>query len=158
MRTDPNLHIMDVFDARLGAIVACDHPLAEQPGVRLSQCCEYPIVLADQTLSIYRLIQDACIGSKLTMKPAFETNSIELMKYLAIRDKAVTFLSATDVSEEVRESRLTYKRVLDRSLKSHPLTLIHRANSSLARAPALFAESIRQAVSKLFSLGTGSRM
>ena len=84
------------------------------------------------------------------MKPAFETNSIELMKYLAIHDSAVTFLSATDVSEEVRENRLTYVRILDRSLKSHPLTLIHRANSSLALAPALFAESIRQAVSKLF--------
>jgi DNA-binding transcriptional LysR family regulator len=150
MRTDPSLYVMDVFDARLGAIVACDHPLAALPGVRLSQCCDYPIVIADQTLSIYRLMQNACIGSKVTMQPAFETNSIELMKYLAIHDKAVTFLSATDVSEEVRENRLTYLRILDRSLKSHPLTLIHRANSSLALAPALFAESIRQAVSKLF--------
>lgn len=150
MRTDPSLHIMDVFDARLGAIVACDHPLATLPGVRLSQCCEYPVVLADHTLSIYRLIQNACMGSKLTMQPAFETNSIELMKYLAMHDNAVTFLSATDVSEEVRENRLAYVRILDRSLKPHPLTLIHRANSSVALAPALFAENIRQAVSKLY--------
>lgn len=157
MRTDPSLHIMDVFDARLGAIVASDHPLAALPGVRLSQCCDYPIVMADQTLSIYRLMQNACIGSKVTMQPAFETNSIELMKYLAIHDRAVTFLSATDVSEEVRENRLTYVRILDRSLKSHPLTLIHRANSSLALAPALFAESIRQAVSKLFQRSSRPR-
>ncbi|WP_137044805.1 LysR family transcriptional regulator [Pseudolabrys sp. FHR47] len=157
MRTDPSLHIMDVFDARLGAIVASDHPLAGLPGVRLSQCCDYPIVMADQTLSIYRLMQNACIGSKVTMQAAFETNSIELMKYLAIHDRAVTFLSATDVSEEVRENRLTYVRILDRSLKSHPLTLIHRANSSLALAPALFAESIRQAVSKLFQRSSRSR-
>jgi len=82
------------------------------------------------------------------MKPAFETNSIDLMKYLVILDKAVTFLSATDVSEEVRENKLLYVRILDRSLKSHPLTPVHRANSSLA--PALFAELIRQAASKLF--------
>lgn len=157
MRTDPSLHIMDVFDARLGAIVASDHPLAALPGVRLSQCCDYPIVMADQTLSIYRLMQNACVGSKVTMQAAFETNSIELMKYLAIHDRAVTFLSATDVSEEVRENRLTYVRILDRSLKSHPLTLIHRANSSLALAPALFAESIRQAVSKLFQRSSRSR-
>lgn len=158
MRTDPSLHIMDTFDARLGAIVAPDHPLAKLPGVRLSQCCEYPVALSDATLSIYRLVQDACIGSKVTMKPAFETNSIELMKYLAIHDKAVTFLSPTDVSEEVRENRLVYVRILDRSLKSHPLTLVHRANSSLALAPALFAESIRESVSTLFerSLRAGS--
>jgi DNA-binding transcriptional LysR family regulator len=157
MRTDPSLYIMDVFDARLGAIVAPDHPLANPAGVRLSQCCDYPVVLADQTLSIYRLIQNACVGSKVTLKPAFETNSIELMKYLAIHDSAVTFLSSTDVSEEVREGRLTSVRILDRSLKSHPLTLIHRANSSLALAPALFAESIRQSISKLFQKNPRSR-
>ena len=156
MRTDPSLHIMDVFEARLGAVVANDHPLATLPGVRLSQCCEYPIVLADQTLSIYRLIQNACMGSKVTMQPAFETNSIELMKYLAMHDNAVTFLSATDVSEEVRENRLVYVRILDRSLKPHPLTLVHRTNSSLALAPALFAESVRQAVSKLFQRSSRS--
>ena len=82
------------------------------------------------------------------MKPAFETHSIDLMKCLLIHDKTVTFLSATDVSEEVRENKLLYVRILDRSLKSHPPTLVHRANSSLA--PALFAELIRQAASKLF--------
>lgn len=157
MRTDPSLHIMDTFDARLGAIVAADHPLAKLAGVRLSQCCEYPVVLSDQTLSIYRLIQNACIGSKVMLKPAFETNSIELMKYMAMHDSAVTFLSATDVSEEVHERRLTYVRILDRSLKSHPLTLVHRANSSLALAPALFAESIRQSVSKLFQRASKPR-
>lgn len=150
LRADSSLHILDVFDARLGAIVAPNHPLAGLSGTRLSQCCEFPIVLADRTLSIYRIIQDACIGSKVSLKPAFETNSIELMKYLAVHDSAVTFLSATDVSEEVRDEKLAFVRILDRSLKSHPLALIHRANSSLAMAPALFAEAIRQSVSKLF--------
>jgi DNA-binding transcriptional LysR family regulator len=147
LRTDPNLHILDVFDVRLGAVVAADHPLAAQKGVRLSQCREHPIVIADETLSIYRLIQNACIGSKIVLKAAFETNSIELMKYLAVNEKAVTFLSATDVSEEVSAGTLKHIPILDQSLKSHPLALIHRANSSLTLAPALFAESIRLAVS-----------
>lgn len=150
LRADPGVHILDVFDVRLGAIVAPNHALAKSSGVRLSQCCDFPIVLADPTLSINRIIENACVGSKVMLKPAYETNSIELMKYLAIHDSAVTFLSATDVSEEVRAGQLAFVRILDRSLKSHPLALIHRANSSLAPAPALFAESIRHSVSALF--------
>ena len=149
LRADPGLHVLNTFDTRLGAIIARDHPLAGKPGVRLSECCEYPIVQADPTLSIYGLIKDACAGSKVALKPAFETNSIAMMKYLAVHDSAVAFLSATDVSEEIRSGQLSYLRILDRSLKTHSLKLVHRANASLALAPALFAEAVRHSVTKL---------
>ncbi|MBB5049954.1 DNA-binding transcriptional LysR family regulator [Rhodopseudomonas rhenobacensis] len=153
LRADPSLHLLHVFAARLGAIVSAQHPLAKLPGVRLADCCNYPVVLADSTTSIYRQVHNACVGSKVTLKPTFETNSVELMKYLAIRDSAVTFLSATDVSEEIRDGDLVFLRILDQSLKSHPLAMIHRANTSLALSPALFAEMLRIETLKLLERG-----
>ncbi len=149
LRPDPGVHIIEVFESRIGAIVAPDHPLATLPGVRLSDCANHPIVLADRTFSIHATMRNAFRRSNLSLESAFETNAIETMKYLAIHDGAITFLSACDVAEEVRAGRLVYLPIVDRSLKNHPLSVIQRANTSLGLAPGLFSEALRNSLREL---------
>jgi DNA-binding transcriptional LysR family regulator len=151
LRSDPSIYVVEVFNARVGAIVAPDHPLASRPSVRLSDCADHSIVLADATISIRNMIRNAFHRSNLTLEAAYETNSVELMKYLAIHDGAIVFLSAPDVSEEVRLGNLVYLPIADRSLKNHPLSIVQRANASLGLAPSLFSETIRQSLRELTS-------
>jgi len=149
LRSDPSIYVVEVFDARLGAIVAKDHPLANRSSVRLSDCANHPIVLADPTISIHNMMRNAFRRSNVTLDPAYETNAIEVMKYMAIHDGAIIFLSAPDVSEEVRLGNLAYLPIADRSLKNHPLSLIQRSSTSLGLAPGLFSEVVRNALREL---------
>lgn len=143
LRSDPSLHVIEIFNARLGAIVSPTHPLARQRNVRLADCSAHPIVLGDRTLSIHGMVTNAFKRSNLTSQPTYETNSIEMMKYVARHDNAITFLSAPDVSEETSAGLLVYLPILDRSLNTNPLTLVQRGNSSLELAPSLFVEELR---------------
>ncbi len=133
----------------MGAIVAPDHPLANRSSVRLSDCANHSIVLADATISIHHMMRNAFHRSNLTLEAAYETNSNGLMKYLAIHDGTIVFLSAPDVSEEVRLGNLVYLPIVDRSLKNHPLSIVQRANASLGLAPSLFSETVRHSLREL---------
>jgi DNA-binding transcriptional LysR family regulator len=149
LRSDPGIHVVEVFDARVGAIVSPDHPLASRPHVRLMDCANHSIVLADPSISIHNMMRNAFRRSNLSLESAYETNSVELMKYLAIHDNAIVFLSAPDVSEEIRTGKVVYLPIMDRSLKNHPLSLIQRTSSSLGLAPGLFSEMLREELRQL---------
>jgi DNA-binding transcriptional LysR family regulator len=146
---DPRLQVIEAFETRLGAVVSPRHPLARRSPVRLSECAEFPLILADSSMTIHQIMTAAFARSNLIVEPTYLSNSIEFLKFLARAGEGVTFLSATDVAEEERAGELVYIPIADRSVHKQALALLHRRSQALDPAANLLAETIRGAVRDL---------
>lgn len=142
----PQLDILGQMDARLGAIVSPDHALVGMNSVTLAYCAPYPLIFADKSMLIHRIVTDAFASADVGVEPTFLTNSIESMKWLAASGNAIAFLSRYDIAEEHRNGLLTYLPIRDKTMGKNVLSLVQREKRSLGLAASMFAEDIMRAL------------
>lgn len=143
----------EIFPTRLGLVVGPEHPLADQSDVRLFDLADWPLAVADETITINHLISDAFREAGLKLKPNYMSNSIELLKSMARSCEAVTFLSRIDVDEDLRNGQLVYIPILGRELSNHELRLGRRAGSTLNTSTMLIEEYLRRAIAEIETPG-----
>jgi DNA-binding transcriptional LysR family regulator len=122
---------------KLGAVMAPSHPLAKRPGLRLSDCIDYPLVIADSSSAIRPYLDTAFSRVTLEPQPIIETNAIEIMRHAAILDNGITFLTPFDIEFERRAGRLVYVPVRELSNDVQTLMLIGNARGSTAISSVL---------------------
>lgn len=126
----PAIRVIHSSAARLGAVMAPDHRLASMPMLRLGDCAPFPIVIADKTTAIRPHIGKALDAIGLDLTTYIETNSIEIMRSLAINGTGITFLTPFDIEAERRSGRLVYVPVHELSQYVQHLTLIESSKRS----------------------------
>lgn len=133
----PGLRTLAASVGHLGAVMASDHPLAERGSLRLSECTDHPLVVADGTMAIRPYLDNAFANARLPFDPMIETNSIEVMRQIAIVSDAVTFLTAHDIDFERRAGRLTLIPVRELSARTQTLMLLGHDRGPSAIASVL---------------------
>jgi DNA-binding transcriptional LysR family regulator len=134
---DGNLKILARASAKLGAVMAPDHPLAKRTSVRLSDCIDYPLVVADDTSAIRPYLNSSFTRVSLDLQPIIETNAIEIMRHSAIVDNGITFLTPFDIEFERRAGRLVYVPVRELSHETQTLMLVGHERGTSAIASVL---------------------
>jgi len=152
---DPDLHVVEAFALRAGAVVGNRHPLAKRDTVRLSECAEFPIVAPDASSSLLGSMQYAFERSRAAYRTRIETNSSDLIKYTLMESDAVSFLSLPDVFEEVSAAQLVFIPIEERVDVTHNLVLVQRANAVLNRTASLFAEAVSTALREIARVHEG---
>jgi DNA-binding transcriptional LysR family regulator len=145
----PGLRIVASHDLAIGAVVSTKHPLNKRNSLRLADCAEFPLAVADATMTIRPAVDLAFTHANIPLHPTIETNSIEFMKRIARSGQAITFLNAVDVAEDVEAGDIRYLPLDE--LASHPiaLKLLVRARGGLDTFPSLVVEELRKAMPKL---------
>jgi len=134
---DSNLKVLARAIGKLGAVMAPSHPLAKRPVVRLSDCIDYPLVIADGSSAIRPYLDTAFSRVALEPQPIIETNAIEIMRHAAILDNGITFLTPFDIEFERRAGRLVYVPVRELANDAQTLMLIGNVRGSTAIASVL---------------------
>ncbi|MGA7803669.1 LysR family transcriptional regulator [Bradyrhizobium sp.] len=134
---DSNLKVLARATGRLGAVMTPNHPLAKRTSVRLGDCADYPLIVADDTSAIRPYLDTAFTRAALDFRPIIETNAIEIMRHAAIMENGITFLTPFDIEFERRAGRLVYVTVRELSHDSQALMLIGHARGSSAIASVL---------------------
>ncbi len=134
---DGNLKVLARAVGKLGAVMAPSHPLAKRPAVRLSDCIDYPLVIADGSSAIRPYLDTAFSRVTLEPQPIIETNAIEIMRHAAILDNGITFLTPFDIEFERRAGRLVYVPVRELANDAQTLMLIGNVRGSTAIASVL---------------------
>lgn len=142
---DPSLRVLASGVGRLGAVMAPDHPLAGHNQLRLSDCADYPLIVAEEGMAIRPYLNEAFSAIQLEMEPALETNSIEVMRHAAMLDQAITFLTPFDMEWEKRAGRLAYVPVHELRGRVQTLMLIGR-DRGVDALTSLMAEQIKAAI------------
>lgn len=143
----PNVGPLAVALARLGAVVSADHPLAGRASVRLAECFDYTLILADPS-TVIRPHLDQLFGHLgLTAHDLIETNSIEIMRELAQVGQSVTFLTPFDIEREAAVGQLKYVPVQELARETQQLILLGPERGASAMASVL-AEQFKVAMGK----------
>jgi len=149
---EARLQIVHVIEARLGAVVHPDHPLARRGSARLADCAGYPIILADASMSLRKVVTDAALRIRTQLHSTVDTNSIDMMKSFLDDAESICFLSEPDVMDDVQRGRLVYLPLLDR-LDMQALSIVQRDNAVLDFSSALFVEDLIRTLTLLPCLG-----
>ena len=139
---DPRMRCIAEFEHRLGAVMAPDHPLNGRYQVRMADCLEYPLVVADHSMTL-RDVLELLVPEGTSFTPVVETNSIELMKRLAQTPPHITFVNLSDVGEEIRRGVLAFTPISDASAILQRASLMQRARSALDGPAHLLAVRIQ---------------
>ena len=152
--TSPGLRIVASHELPLGAVVSARHPLAARRPLRLADCVEFPMAIADASMTIRPAVELAFTRANIPLHPTIETNSIEFMKKIARSGHAITFLNPVDVAEEVQAGEIRHLALPE--LANHPiaLKLMVRARGALEAFPSLVVEELRKAMPKLEPIAT----
>lgn len=148
----PTLRTVASFVCRLGAVMASRHPLAERTSVRLSDCLDYPLLVADETTAIRPHLDAAFAKLSVKLEPALETNSIEMMRHAAIQNQGITFLTPIDIESERQQGRLVYVPIHGIVIRSQTLSLVSRDRASNPTASAM-AELLKTSIAEVGGVG-----
>jgi DNA-binding transcriptional LysR family regulator len=149
----PGLRVVASHELSLGAVVSAKHPLGTRRPLRLADCAEFPLAIADHSMTIRPAVELAFTRANLPLHPTIETNSIEFMKKIAATGQAVTFLNPVDVDEEVKAGTIRHLSLPE--LSSHPISLrlMVRARGGLEPFPSFVVEELRKAMPTLEPVG-----
>jgi DNA-binding transcriptional LysR family regulator len=127
---------------RVVAVMRPEHPLAGAEAFRFADCKEYPIVLADKTMYLQRVIRDALEKNHLRVEAVLSTDSIDLMKRFLADEQSIAFLSEVDVMEDVREGTLVALPILDTTMERQTLSIIEREHAVAGPVTASFVDAL----------------
>ncbi len=144
--TAPGLRVIASHDLHLGAVVAPGHPLTHRKRVWLADCLEFPLVLADGSMTIRPVVDLAFTRAGVPLHPIIESNSIEFMIRIVREGHAITFLNPVDIGVDVVRGDLVFIPFQD--LKVDPITikLAVRARGTLDAFPSLLVQEMRAAM------------
>jgi DNA-binding transcriptional LysR family regulator len=145
----PGLRVIASHDLHLGAVVAPKHPLTARRPAWLADCLEFPLAIADSSMTIRPVVDLAFTRAGLPLHPTIETNSIELMVQIARAGRAITFLNPVDVDVNLVRKELAFVAFQDLNVDPITLKLAVRGRGTLDAFPSLVVEELRAALPKL---------
>ncbi|CAB5702626.1 HTH-type transcriptional regulator gltC [Delftia tsuruhatensis] len=149
----PALRALATSEWQIGAIVPPRHALARQSSVLLSECVGHPLILPAPPLSIRSLLDEAFARNAIEVTPVAESTSMALIQRLVMLGEGIALLNPLDVMEERSRNALVFVPLRDAHLQRQTLVLAARARGQLSAAGELMAQSICEALARLFAMG-----
>ncbi len=142
----PGLRIVASHDLAIGAVVSPKHPLTKRRPLRLADCAEFPLAVADHSMTIRPAVELGFARANVVLQPTIETNSIEFMKKIARSGQAITLLNPVDVAEEVAAGEIRLLPVQELDAYPIALKLLVRARGGLDAFSSVVVEELRKAM------------
>ncbi|MDR0225100.1 MAG: LysR family transcriptional regulator [Burkholderiaceae bacterium] len=149
----PALRTLAVSEWQIGAIVPPRHALARQSSVLLGECIGHPLILPAPPLTIRTLLDEAFARNAIEVTPVAESTSMAFIQRLVMLGEGIALLNPLDVMEERSRNALVFVPLRDAHLQRQTLVLAARARGQLSAAADLMAESMGQALARLFGPG-----
>jgi DNA-binding transcriptional LysR family regulator len=135
--------VVATAEQALCALMAHDHPLALRNDLRLRDCLPYPIALADSTLALRALIDQALAQASFELDPRMVSNSFETMKAFARMNRGVCFQFRKPGRAPLPPGDMIAVPLIDPAFKQARLFLATRRGRVLPIAAAAFAELVQ---------------
>lgn len=131
----------------IGAVMTPSHPLANAKKIRLSDCVQYPVCMADQTISAGPIISAALAKISVDLQPAIVCNSTEVIKAMVRDGLGLALKSAVGLEREINSGELVFKPLQERLTQR--LFLLQKVDRNLPIAAIVLLEWLRKAIAEL---------
>jgi DNA-binding transcriptional LysR family regulator len=130
------------LEQRLVAVMSAKHPLAGRRTVRLRDCANYPVALAERSIGGRQLLEEVAARSRLTFQIAAESNSFEFLRSLVIKANLISFQIRIGTMPERNRIGLVARDIDDRDVPRANLVLGQLRSRNLPVPAAIFAEQL----------------
>jgi DNA-binding transcriptional LysR family regulator len=141
-----NFQPLMTLEQRLVAVMAAKHPLASRRTVRLRDCANYPVALAERSIGGRQLLEEVAARSRLTFQVAAESNSFELLRSLVIKANLISFQIRIGTMPDRNRLGLAARDIDDRDVPRANLVLGQLRSRNLPIPAAIFAEQLGRAL------------
>lgn len=146
----PEFEVTLVVPQDLRAVMALDHPLANNDVLCLRDCLQYPVVLPAKSFGGRILLEEAIAKTSLVLEPKIESNSFEFLKKYVLNEQAITFQIPIGLPRDGSEDDLVSREIRRTDINDGFLYLGQRRGRTLPVAAARFADQIAQTLAKSF--------
>jgi DNA-binding transcriptional LysR family regulator len=104
-------------------VVAPGHPLAQRETVSFQEAMAHPVALQSKALTIRRYLEAQYNWLFKEPRRYTETNSLQLVKQLAMGGQHVMFTSELDAAAELADGRLVFLPIRDRGAEPQGISV-----------------------------------
>ena len=142
----------------LGCVVAPGHPLAQRETVSFQEATAHPVALQSKALTIRRYLEAQYNWLFKEPRRFTETNSLQLVKQLALGGTHVLFTSELDVAPELASGQLVFIPVRDRGAEPQEISVAVDAAKPPGPIVKLVSERLIAAVQGALAAARGQEV
>ncbi|MET0239685.1 MAG: LysR family transcriptional regulator [Sphingobium sp.] len=133
------LRVLWSAELPLGCVVAPTHDLAGMSSVSLQQATQYPIALQNRALMIRRYLEARHDWLFQKGHPPVTTNSLQLVKMLAVSGDFIMLTSELDAAPELASGALIFVPIRDKAAEAQTISVVVSARSPLSKLGQMVA-------------------
>lgn len=145
------LQIVSTVVQPLYCVMSAEHPLAGRDMLKIYDCTDFPLVLPKHPEGIRRILDMAADKVGITLEPAVESNSLDLLRLMAQDSEALSFSLAINLRPQLAKERMISVPVDLRGLPATALIAGYLRGRTLPVAAARFLESVNKELSLQFN-------
>lgn len=126
----------------LGCVVAKNHALAHKQNISFQEAVTYPMALQSKAITIRRYLEAQYSWLFQNSRHMTETNSLQLVKQLALGGQHVIFTSELDVAAELAAGLLVFIPIRDQGAEPQSISVAVDATRSLNPLVKLVADQL----------------
>lgn len=132
VRPNRELHVLWSAELPLGCVAAPDHPVAAMDSISLSACARFPIVFQNRSLAVRRYLEKHHKWLFQDEPQTIITNSLQLLKQMAVAGKHVALTSEFDTASEILSGSIVFVPVSDKDALPQTVSVITHARRQAA--------------------------
>lgn len=136
-----DFEVLSHLPQTIHVLMRADHPLADEPDLRLRDCIDVPHILPSPEYGVRALIDMALSGSTRRVQPALESGSFDLMRHYVLHENVVAFQIPIGLRPRADEG-LVMRPLSTKDIPPGDLLLGQRRGRSLPVASAKFAQDL----------------
>lgn len=136
--------IAAIAEQAVCALMTNDHPLATRDELRLRDCLSFPLALADPTLALRALIEQALAETSFDLDPRLVSNSFEIMRAFARLNRGIYLQFRKPGRGSIPSGDMVAVPLIDAPLLQAKLFLATRRGRVLPIAAAAFLEWLKE--------------
>ncbi len=146
-----DLHVIWNAKLPLGCVVSPDHDLATVRDVSFKQIVAYPLAAQSRTLTIRRYLESHHKWLFSDREPPLVTNSLQLVKQMALRGSHVALTSEIDAAPEILSGDLVFNPISDIGAKSQTICTAIYPHRVLPRIAGVVAHILSEETEALLA-------
>ncbi len=127
VRPNSELNVLWSAELPLGCVAAPGHPVAGMKSISLSDCARFPIVFQNRSLAVRRYLEKHHKWLFRDEPQTIITNSLQLLKQMAVAGKHVALTSEFDAASEIVSGSIVFVPVSDKDALPQTVSVICHA-------------------------------
>ena len=137
-------------EQKMFCVMSDKHPLAGKKAVKIYECMDFPLLLPKRPEGIRRMLDISAEKIGISLVPALESNSLDLLRLMSQDSDALSFCLAINLRPNLQQDNLVAVPLLTPGIAPGTLIAGHLRGRTLPVAAARFLETVNKELATRF--------